>query len=448
MAVGNELTSKFVRAHHVNSSITPVNSIRWFHKLLYEFWGFCVNGGNSLLIPGGYAPVSGVLFTEQWQSGSAVLLASGSDGVTTDGNPFFTAASVNWTSGSLLGKWLVTWKSSSYSTDDSVYPITQIINSSTIRVNVNNGGTPYTGSLHPSFTARTNVNFRVVDFAAAIALGGYTADADGLVLKLDGAEVVNLGQVTPHVRTRVRTSVGVNTPNIGLTLSSSGSWTPASSSGYFTDASAEINADTNASGYGTLTSTGYITLIAAHDFLLTNMRGWQASSNMSGFHVEIPQRLYPQNNDPNPICAMNYGITSLGMDSSTESYGGGFKLVHMPDGTTRKWRGQIRSLTGDYFHNTQHPGTALSGVSNGRFNDMFFNTYKGKFMMFDAILGLNVSQQVYAPIRCRLRRVRFTAPITPLFQRYGDFGEWINVSNGILWPWDNAIIPTNLFPIG
>ena len=227
--LGFELTSKFVRGHFVNASTTNANSLRWLHKLVYEFWGFCINGTNDLRVPGGFAPVSGVLFPTGWENGTSVLLASGSDGVTQDGNPFFVAPSVNWTSSSLLNKWLVVWKSGSSCRDDSVYPITQIINSSTIRLDMNNGGTAYTGSLKPAFTARSNVNYRVVDFAAATALAGYTADADGLVLNLSGAYLVNSGQVAPQCRTRIRTSVGSNVPNVGLTLSASGSWTPASS---------------------------------------------------------------------------------------------------------------------------------------------------------------------------------------------------------------------------
>lgn len=443
--MANELTSKFVRAHYVSSTITAADSIRWIHKLIYEFWGFCINGTNNLIVPGGFA-AGGVLFTPQWQSGTAVLMSSGSDGVTQAGMPFFTAPSVNWTSGSVVGKWLVTWKSGSTSTDDSVYAITQVINSSTIRVDVNNGGTPYSASLHPSFTARSDINFRVVDFAAATTLSGFTTDADGLVLQLNGAYLVNSGQVAPQCRTRIRIAAGSNLPNVGLTLSSSGSWTAATGSGFFSDASAEISATSNANGWGGgAASTGYVTLIGAQDYLLCHSRGWQTLTAGSGFHLEVPQRLYHQNNDPNPVCVMNFGNLGLTTNGTTNGYGGGVMMFHPPDGSTRAFSTMIRSLTGDYFNSTQYPSNRIGSVTNGRFNDMYFNQYKGKFMMFDATLGLPSVAKNYSYMRVRMRRVKFTAPITPNFQRFGDYGEWLNVGGAVLWPWDNAILPYSLF---
>src|SRR6188474_1477589 len=122
---GNELTTKFVKAHITTTTVSNTNAMRWLHKLMYEFWGFCINGDDNLLQPRGFAPLSGVLFPANWQSGTAVLLASGSDGSTQDGMPFFEAPSIDWTSGSKVGKHLVTWKSGSTCTDDSIYLITQ-----------------------------------------------------------------------------------------------------------------------------------------------------------------------------------------------------------------------------------------------------------------------------------------------------------------------------------
>lgn len=452
--MGNELATKYVRAHYVNSSIVAAVSIRWLHKLIYEFWGFCVNGGNSLTVPGGFAPVSGVLFPALWQSGTAVLLASGSDGSTQDGMPFFTAPSINWTSGTMVGKWLVTWKSGSTSTDDSVYPITQVISSQSIRVDVNNGATPYSGNLHPSFVARTGVNYRVVDFAAATSLAGFTNDSDGLVLRFGGAYLVNSGQITPQLRTRIRTVAGSNVPNVGLTLSSSGSWTPASSSGYFADPTSELSATTDGYGWSNISDfragTGYITLIGAQDFLICHLKGltsWNQDGG-SGFHVEVPQRLYPYNNDPNPFVMMNYGNAGVHTATSTQNYGGGFYAFHPPDGTTRRWRTMVRSVSGDYLHTAQYPSNDAAGASNGRYNEAFFNVYRNKFMMFEMACGLGGVSGQFAAMRFKLRRVRFVPPITPQYQRFGDSGEWFHAGNGILWPWDNAILPYNVFPAG
>lgn len=444
--MANELTTKFVRAHAINQSVSSTVVLRWIHKLIYEFWGFCVNGTDSLTVPGGFAS-SGIIAPTNFQSGST-LMASGSDGVTVAGAYVFQASSVNWTSGTnaFVGKHIVTWKSGSESTDDSVYLITKIVNSSSIMVDITNGGTPFTGSLKPAFTARTNINFRVIDIPAAVALSGYTADNDGFVLSLNGAFLVNSGQIAPQVRTRIRTSVGSNVPNIGLTLSSSGSWTATSaSSGNFSDGSAEVNADSSGTGWGTGTGTGYVTLIGAQDFLLCHSRGSWNTAGASGFHIEVPKRLYSQNCDPMPVVAMNFGQAGLTVTSTTQGYGGGLTMFHPPDGSTRKWRSMIRNPVGDYFNSAFFSSNSPGLLTTGRSNEMFFNQYTNKFIMFDLVLGLPSVTFQYSALRVRLRRMRWTANIIPSHTRLGNRGEWLHVHNGVLWPWDNAVLPYNLF---
>jgi len=454
--IGNELTPKFVKAHAISGS-TPTgatDAIRWMHKLLYEFWGFCVNGSNDLIVPGGFAN-SGVLMPAGWQSGSAVLLASGSDGTTFSGQSVFQAPSINWTSGSMAGKWLVMWKSSSQSTEDSVYPITQVINSSSIRIDVNAAGSPNPSNLKPSLTDRSNIRFRVVDLNAATFLSGYTADADGLVVVFRGASLVNSGQLSSQVRTRIRTTIGSNLPNVGLTLSPLGTWTPASSSGFFTDGSSEINAAVGSVGWTSnalLSGTGHVSLIGAQDFIICHVKGgWQAASDLSsGFHLEVPQRLYPQSFDPNPIIAMTWGTSGLTISSSIDGYGGGFKAVDPRDGSTVTLRSMIRSLTGDYFNATQYPSGAPNNYDVGRFNGMYFNALNNKFMVSDMLLGTpSTSIGSYCASRFRLRRARWVPrPVAPRFQRFGDQGEWIKVQSGVLWPWDNSTLSYNPFASG
>lgn len=442
----NELTAKFVKAHVVNTSISNASAMRWLHKLMYEFWGFCINGDNDLLKPRGFAPMSGVLFPELWQSGTAVLLASGSDGQTIDGMPFFTANSINWTSSSLLGKWLVTWKSGSTSTDDSIYPITQIVNSSTIRVDVNCGATPYTASMRPSFTTRNFINFRVVDFNASVNLSGFTTDNDGLVLCLSGAYLVNSGQINSQCRTRIRTTLNAG---VGIELSSSGTWTPASSSGYFIDGTSEINSPSSWFNYIS-TGQGVITLMGAQDFLLCHLKGINTwNSIASGFHIEIPQRIYPQQYDPNPIIAMNFGLQTPIINVVGQNYGGGFTAYHPINNTTKTWKTMIRSLSGDSFNSTFYSTNKPTDVTNGRLNEAYFNIYKNKFMINDFALGNDFSDgSGFIPMRLKIRRARWVANIIPSFQRLGDHGEWIHIGNGILWPWDGCVLPYNLFKAG
>ena len=122
-----------------STSFTRDHALRFFSKTLYEFWGFCVNGTDSLTSPGGIAHVS---FPSNFQSGTT-LLASGTDGATTFGTDTFEATSVNFQtlpSGSLIGKYLVLWKPSEGTTDDSIYFIKSVESSSSIKVDVHSGG--------------------------------------------------------------------------------------------------------------------------------------------------------------------------------------------------------------------------------------------------------------------------------------------------------------------
>ena len=446
--MSNQLTSKFIKAHHINTSVNMTNAIRWTHKLIYEFWGFCVNGTDNLIVPGGFAPSASILFPPLWESGSAVLLASGSDGSTTIGNSIFTAPSVNWTSGSLVGKWLVTWKSGSTSTDDSIYPITQIINSSSIRVDTNIGGTPYPNTLQPSFTTRSGINFRVVDFSASISLSGFTANDDGLVLQLNAANLVNSGQLPTQCRTRIRTTVGTFLPHVGLTLSPSGTWTPASSSGNFTDGTAEINGP--ATWGAGASGTGYVTLIGAQDYLLCHMKGLNAwNTNASGFHLEVPKRLYPQQYDPNPVLALNFANQAFSTTSTTQNYSGGFTSFHNPTGQTYNLRTIIKSITGDHFLQYNFPSNIANNFSNGRWNEAQYNVYLHKLLIHELAL-CSINSATFSTIRLKIRRAKWIPNIlaSQNLTRIGNNGEWIVMNNGILWPWDNSILPYNLTRAG
>lgn len=430
------LTAKFVRSHFVNTSQTTVTVQRWFFKLLYEFWGFCVNGGDSLRVPGGFAssgsvnPLSGaVIFPAGFESGSTVLLASGTDGMTTDGSPFFNTVNPIFSS-SYVGKHLVTWKSGSTSTDDSIYQITQWLNSSSIRVNVNNGGTPYSASLHPSFTLRSQINYRVIDFNAAANLSGFTTN-DGLVLQFNAAGLINTGQLNSQCRLRN------NSTQLGVIASPSGSWTPAS--GTFTDPTSETLATwTNSS-----TGTGYISLWGAQDFLIAHSRGSWMSTEGSWIHVEIPARLYPQPLDPNVIAFLNYGVDQ---PDQTNYYT--MTTVSPVDSVTRSWNLFYRIPTGDNYQDIIFGSYNLRSLPSGRYNNLVFNPFTNKFMITDSVLGLTGVTQQFALGRMRIRRVRFSAPIIPTVQRVGDNGEWLHLQDGVLWPWDNALLPYNLFFAG
>ncbi len=422
------LTAKFIRAHAI-PTLTTGQGFAWFFRLLYEFWGFCVNGDVSLTTPGSasFAPVSGV-FGMPTAFATTGTLASGSDGFTTVGMPFFNSLSATAFSSSYVNKHLVVWQSGSPSTDDSVYQITQWINSSSVRVNVLQGGTPYTGSLHPSFTTRSSINWRLVDFQAAAGLT--YASTSSLVLQLSDAGNVNPLQPSPHVRLRRATGP----LQVGVTMSPSGSWGLYSGSYGFSDPTTEL---LPGGWFGGNESPAYVSVFAAGDFIIAHYKSTN-DARSSGFHVEVPQRLYPQGTDPNPVTGMTWSSLVPSLLDASNHYGGGFYMHNPPDNTTLQYFGASRRFDG-------LDTSTLANATNGPVNGAYYNTYQNKFLFSDVVLQNPTVQSQYQLARVRLRRVRVLPPIVPQFERVGNSGEWLHVVNGVMWPWDNSILPYNLF---
>ena len=432
------LSTKFVRAHFISSSASGTG-LAWLFKLIYEFWGYSVNGGNSLTTPGGLA-VSGV-YQMPWTD-STGLLASGSDGYTAVGMPFFNSSNPTAFSASYVNKWLVTWKSGSDSSDDGVYQITQWLNSSSLRVNVLHGGTPYTGTLHPSFTTRNSVNYRIVDFAVPAAMA-LTYNTSSLILQFNGAPEVNPGQALSQVRLKAfnaQPGSAFTSPSaygMAFTVSPSGSWNGTT---FVSESIPEYIQGSSNSQYWFTTAhmqTAYVTLIGSQDFLIMHHKGGQSAA--SGFHIEIPQRLYPAGKDPNPIAIMAHGNASPTTTNTSLSYASGFAMHNPPDNTFINYKGLSRRFFSTDDVNA--PGTQ----TNGRLNGAFYNTFQNKFLFMDVLLSQGFNNGQYQMARVRLRRVRVLPPIIPQFERVGNHGEWLHVQNGVLWPWDNALLPYNLF---
>ena len=106
---------------------------------------------------------------------SSSLMTVGTDGYTNattifraDGYTDFFATSAPFTS-NMVGKQIVTWKSASDSSEDSIYNIIAFKDPSNIVINVNNGGTPSSAAdgYRPSVTTRSSINYRVIDVATA-----------------------------------------------------------------------------------------------------------------------------------------------------------------------------------------------------------------------------------------------------------------------------------------
>jgi len=466
------LNAKFVRAHVVPpvAQNAPAGSMGWILRLLYEFWGFCLHGTNDLRVPGWMATSqltgSYISMPTDFESGSNVLLASGSDGSTAAGMPYFIVTGSSPFSASYVGKWLTLWQSGSTSTDDSIYPIVGWINSSSIIIDPQVGGTVDAGSTSgsvPSLTTRSGVNYRVIDYYSASGLP--YASGQYFVLQFNDASQVNVGQANSQAK--IVTYEGLSTfSEPRIQLSPSGSWdgTHFISESY-SEITPELNLGPSYGGWvsadwfhGSATGPGFITLIGGTGFLMCQVGGpWlydggSPGSKGSFFHIEVPTRLYPQANDPNPICAINVGSTQASLISNV-GYGAAHRFFPSPhDATLRRWPCLVRSITGSgwngttFLSNSPSSGATLGRGVTSRWS-LFQNPRLGKFVTAEAVLGMSsVPGQASAAgqfslARARLRSVRFTAGTYPLCIRVGDGADrWIHAGGGVMWPWDHAYV--------
>lgn len=456
---GNEKTVKFVKAHTANLSAGSTGAILYWMKLLYEFWGFCVNGDNNLTSPGlgSFASFSGSLapnylqMAPGFESGSTVLIASGNDGATAYGTRVFTASSVNWTSGSMVGKWLVTWKSGSTSLDDSIYPIVQVLSSQSILVDTNPGATPMSASKYePRFTDRGSINYRVVDFVAAHALAG-AATGNYLILQFN-ANAINAGQANSQARIRLLSDGHGILSQGNISLSASGSWNGTA----FNDIGPEAPPDGNSANLGSWSTsfpngTSYFSFWGDQGAIIAHSVG-SISTPGSWFHIEVPTRLFPFQNDPNPICFANGGGWGVDLTPNTatlqQHWAGGW-IVHEPldSSAVRRHDALVRNLNGHAATNDSLYRN-MGNVANSRYQQAFYNVRSRKYVIQDVILSHHATLNNYALGRCQLRRTALATGPYQTMTKLGSNGEWLAVFGGILWPWDNSQLPRTLFPVG
>lgn len=467
------MNTKFLRGLEVNipTGNSYAGSLLFHAKLLYEFWGFCVNGSNDLRQPSGFATISGTLapnyikMPANFESGSSVLLASGSDGSTVYGSNIFSAPSVNWTSGSLVGKYLVTWKSGSTSTDDSIYPITRVVSSSSIQVDVTLGGTPMSQSMNEiRFDERNSINFRVVDISAASQLSGFVA-SDHMVFQFSASDI-NEGQANSQLYLRLSNG-SLSHSQFLLNCSPSGSWNGTT----FSDLGATLQSESlPIAEYSYIEPYDFVNLAGGiHQISIfadkagiimhknqSSLGGSARAGSPSFFHVEIPIRLFPQNKDPNPIayvCVSRKGIsTRINYSEAIEgaNYAHGWQVPNFAEGTTsRKHSLLCRNLYG-FVHSS--PGMYSSGYAANliaeRFKQTFYNTLNRTFIIQDLILAQTRSSTSFTLGRVQLRMIKLFSGEAQRHTKLGQNGQWIAVKDGILYPWDNAQLPRNLFIYG
>lgn len=461
----HQIPVKYCKALLASSSttLTPSQGLRFFDKVLYEFWGFCVNGGESLTDPGGFAAVS---YPSDFQSGST-LLAAGHDGSTEFGTNIFESLSVDFTtinSGSLYGKYLVLWRPGEDSMDDSIYFIQSVEDPFHIRVDIHSGGTRRLGN-HPCFWSRSGIKWRIVDIDRTINLSGW-GSGHYMVLNMVAAATVNPGQATSQVRYMHLTGSTVGVECVAsLTFSPSGSFNPTN--GTFSDGSAEqkvtLFIDSNSNPCRGQAS---YTFIGGGDFLIGHVRADTGPSSVqggiqatwisgSGFHIEIPKRLHPASADPNPIAWTTW--SNAGPSQIASTYYNGVRMVGR-DNTAKSYTTLVRSIHGTNVE-PNYTGVSygqghwqqFSPLGSFRFPLVAYDREDNKYVTSDGILMYPHAPE-FTVARVRLRRVRFTSRQLGFAGRVGDpitdpYG-WLHVSNGVLWPWDNSILPQRLWRFG
>lgn len=176
--------------------------------------------------------------------------------------------------------------------------------------------------------------------------------------------------------------------------------------------------------------------IREQDLFQTNKR--------CAIYFEVPVRLYPGAADLHPLVAMVETINtgSLYTSSTTASYGGGFLMRgHESDATAiRNWRTSVKAFRGDGTPDVF--GQNLSNYLIG------YNTVAGTVPQSFGVLGLPGVVNQFALVRCQLRSCIFTGTHIPSYHRIGTNGSFIQIQNGICWPWDNTIMPQQLLFYG
>lgn len=384
---------------------------------------------------------------------SPSLITFGNDGYTNQTTNFqfsgtqnFFAASQPFTT-AMVGKTLVTWKSGSGSSEDGLYNIIGFVSPTNILVNVNNGGTPSApDGYKPSFTNRTSINYRVVDMGIAGATTG-VADGNFMVLQLDPTGI-NTGQANSQIQLII--AGGTNT-RIDHKISPAGTWNGTT----FSDATTQTapNAPSSSSFFNSTAggTTQQITLIGDKDFLIGHYRDTNNAMGTAGvvFHFEIPDRLYTQAQDPNPVVVNFNGFgatTQFTSTGTTHTYGGGW-VMKCNDGTARAYKCSVRALNGDGNSNltivavAQTPGNSLSDFRAGA------NVFTGNLLNSPGFLTLPGVVGQYSLARVRLRKVRFANIFMPQFTRFNtSSGDFILITQGVAIPWDKTVLPIDMFP--
>lgn len=474
-----------------------------FMRFCYEFWGYCVNGTSSLTTPGGMptSPTSGpvgffegasviatgndgvtsdlgINFTSLSGSfnpsmiGKHITIWSHTDPDSTDNSIYrilnvvgATQMQISPFSGGTRD--ITTMKNNLTSRSALNYRIIDVVAASQLSINTDNY---FVGTLSDGYTvnvgqASSQFQFKLkgssTPFGQFNMVGSPTGTWVGTTIAAGSNSValptgtINVAStvgfpssgtifVTTATTTATVTYTGTNATQFTGCSGGSGTMATGGSIGQFTGTIlTEQTLPTNNYTGTTSSASGTITLIADKTFMLGHIKS--ENSNISPdagmyFYVIIPQRLYTQAQDPNPLTILVGGnnlITSVGTDSHSTK----FHMIYS-DNVTRACQLMTKNFVGD--------GTTGTAYTFGPNLSPFLATQNRthRALYTEAIISNNAVAGHFALARAKLTQIAFTSSIFPSFHLFGDNGEFIHIGNGVLWPWDGSVMTYNLLPLG
>ena len=395
--------------------------------------------GGFVSIPGGM-PVTPVSGPAGFFEGTTVVLATGNDGVTSDLGINFTSLSANFST-NLIGKHITIWShTDTNSTDNSIYRILNVISPTQLMLAPFSGGTKDITTLKNNLTSRSFLNYRIIDITAAGQLG--VSNGNYWVGTLTEASTINVGQANSQFQFFLRGSSAIFGV-MGMVGSPTGSWNGSTFSGS-TISESLLTHTSSTFNNSTSCITGCITLIGDKSFFIGHVKSPNCSSGGIYFNIIIPQRLYTQAQDLNPL-AMMVGSNGLTCGSGAESHSTKFAMVGA-DGTSRACQLMTKNLAGE---GSNSPNNALPfTVGPNLTSTLTQRSVAGKVIYSDAVISCMAALGQFSLARAKMREIAFTGNILPTYHLVGDNGEFIHMGTGLLWPWDGSIMPYNLLPLG
>jgi hypothetical protein len=236
--------------------------------------------------------------------------------------------------------------------------------------------------------------------------------------------------------------------------SPNGSWNGTTFSG--TGSNTTMTERTNANGLtfngGTTNVGGFVTIFADTDFFFGHVQ----SSNSNGganakgmyFMACTPVRMYTAAQDPN-LLAVLVGGNGLNTSTGVDSFATSFGMVGF-DGVTRSHQLITRNFGGDTGGTVGTPGNILPTFTMG-FNlstFLMFQNKIGQVLYGDVLISSSSTAGQYSFARARMRPIQLTSSALPQYFLVGNSGELIHLANGLLLPWDGAILPYSVLAGG